>query len=134
MFLKELPVREQAVYLFSMEPAVASMADIFNRSSSHTEENNKQQAARLHMIIKDPPSQHKTHRPSLCFAMCCVSLQFFQIFDATTPCHECGPMQEPYQGKLPVFKPAALTHSGVCPSPALGSQWYTLEFTLVDDI
>lgn len=45
MFPKELldegPV---SVYLFLMKPAVALMADIFNRSPSHTEENNKQQA------------------------------------------------------------------------------------------
>ncbi len=46
MFPKErLGEGPGSVYLFLMKPAVALMADIFNKSPSHTEENNKQQAA-----------------------------------------------------------------------------------------
>lgn len=46
MFPKELLGEGPgSVYLFLMKPAVALMADILNRSPSHTEENNKQQAS-----------------------------------------------------------------------------------------
>lgn len=90
MFPKELLGEgPDSVYLFLMKPAVALMADIFNRPPSHTEENNKQRATsvwqccsllcRPHMFVKVTVSAlrlgkaiHSTayfHLPSVCLCL-----------------------------------------------------------------